>query len=105
MLRVELMSIILQDDDGSIIANKELNRGVAAHAIFSYRHIAQKALTINAASIIFCHNYPGGDAHPTIVGKKTAVKVNSVMATIGTACTTKLLSVARNIARCGRGVS
>jgi len=64
-LEHEVFTCLFMDNQHCIIEEAELFKGTIDQAAVYPREVVKKALKINAAAIVFCHNHPSGIAKPS----------------------------------------
>jgi DNA repair protein RadC len=58
------------DNKNKLIKLEELFRGTVDGASVYPREVVKKALQLNAAAVIFCHNHPSGNPDPSLADKR-----------------------------------
>ncbi|WP_366139484.1 DNA repair protein RadC [uncultured Endozoicomonas sp.] len=64
-LEREVMACLFLDTRHRIIALETLFQGTLNSATVHPREVVKKALSLNASSLILCHNHPSGDPEPS----------------------------------------
>ena len=61
----EVFSVLFLDNRHKFISYEELFRGSIDGASIYPREVVKRALSLNAAAVIFAHNHPSGEADPS----------------------------------------
>ena len=61
----EVFSVLFLDNRHKVISYEELFRGSIDGASIYPREVVKRALSLNAAAVIFAHNHPSGEAEPS----------------------------------------
>jgi DNA repair protein RadC len=61
----ERFSVLFLNAKNGLIEHDIMFQGSISNAHIYPRTVAQRALEVNAAAVIFCHNHPSGDLEPT----------------------------------------
>ena len=65
-LEYEIFACLFLDSRNHLIAYEELSHGTHNQSAVYPREIMKRALTHNAAALIFAHNHPSGEAKPSV---------------------------------------
>jgi DNA repair protein RadC len=66
----EVFVCMFLDNKNKLIKLEELFRGTVDGASVYPREVVKKALQLNAAAVIFCHNHPSGNPDPSLADKR-----------------------------------
>lgn len=61
----ESFVVLFLDVKNRLITSEEMFRGTISHTSVYPREVVKKALTLNAAAVMFCHNHPSGVPDPS----------------------------------------
>ncbi len=61
----EIFAVLFLDSQHRLIALEEMFRGTLAQTSVYPREVVQRALALNAASVVLAHNHPSGTAKPS----------------------------------------
>ena len=75
----EVFGSVFLDTQHRIICFEELFRGSINAANIYPREVVKKALSVNAAAVIFVHNHPSGDPEPSEADKKITVQLRETL--------------------------
>ena len=75
----EVFGSVFLDTQHRIICFEELFRGSINAANIYPREVVKKALSVNAAAVIFVHNHPSGDPEPSEADKKITVQLRDAL--------------------------
>ncbi len=75
----EVFGSVFLDTQHRIICFEELFRGSINAANIYPRELVKKALSVNAAAVIFVHNHPSGDPEPSEADKKITVQLRDAL--------------------------
>ena len=64
-LTEEIFCIACLDTKNKIIGTFEVSRGSLSASVVHPREVFKRAILLNSASIILCHNHPSGDTQPS----------------------------------------
>jgi DNA repair protein RadC len=81
-LRMETFLGLFLDVQGHLIACEELFRGTLTRTHVYPREIVRKALSHNAAAMIFAHNHPSGSVEPSKMDKSLTAELKRVLACV-----------------------
>lgn len=84
-LRDERLYCICLDGKGRIVCRRMISQGTQGEVMANPRYIAETVLQSNAASVILCHNHPGGEATPSEEDRNTTHKLQVMLSTLGVA--------------------
>lgn len=79
----EVFVLIALNVKNDIIGAFEVGRGMLSGCYAGPREIMQKALAVNAASIILAHNHPSGNPAPTQTDIDTTVRIKDAGEMLG----------------------
>lgn len=74
-LEREAFAVMLLDNQNRLIEYNELFYGTIDAANIYPREVVKLALKTNAASVIFAHNHPSGDAEPSTQDKRVTQRL------------------------------
>lgn len=75
----ESFFVLYLDNQNQLINCVELFRGTLAQTMVYPREILKSALAYNAASLIFAHNHPSGQAEPSLADKELTRSLQKVL--------------------------
>lgn len=78
----EVFSCLFLDNRNRIIQYDELFQGTLAGASVYPREVVKKALSHNAAAVIFAHNHPSGVAEPSQADKQITEQLRKALAMV-----------------------
>ncbi|MDH5727500.1 MAG: DNA repair protein RadC, partial [Gammaproteobacteria bacterium] len=78
----EVFACLFLSNRHHVIAFEELFRGTIDGASVHPREVVKKALSANAAAIIFAHNHPSGVAEPSLADKTITKKLKDALALV-----------------------
>lgn len=78
-LRTEHFYVIALGRDGKILGRRLVAEGSLGEVSAYPRLVAETALNYNAASVILCHNHPGGSAVPSPADLETTKQLEKVL--------------------------
>lgn len=81
-LRHEVFGVMFLDNAHRVIAFEELFHGTINGASIYPRVVLQRALTLNAAAVIFAHNHPSGIAEPSSADRQITETLCNVLAVV-----------------------
>ena len=81
-LEREAFAVMLLDNQNRLIEYNELFYGTIDAANIYPREVVKLALKTNAASIIFAHNHPSGDAEPSTQDKRVTQRLADALALV-----------------------
>lgn len=70
------------DNRHRVLAFEELARGSITGATVYPREVVKRALSLNAAAVIFAHNHPSGVAEPSRADEQLTVKLKDALALV-----------------------
>jgi DNA repair protein RadC len=76
----EVFACLFLDAQHQLICFEELFQGSLQQAPVFPREIARKALKLNAAAVILCHNHPSGVAEPSLADKSITEQIQQALA-------------------------
>jgi DNA repair protein RadC len=80
--RNEVFGLVLMDNRHRIIADVELFQGTIDGASIYPRVVVQKALELNAASVVLYHNHPSGVAEPSHADENITKRLKAALALV-----------------------
>ncbi len=75
----EVFACLFLDNQHSVIKFEEMFRGTIDGASVYPREIVKKALSYNAAAVIFAHNHPSGNSEPSQADKQITQKLKQAL--------------------------
>ncbi|MDG3085532.1 DNA repair protein RadC [Vibrio hannami] len=81
-LERETFAVMLLDNQNRLIEYNELFYGTIDAASIYPREVVKLALTTNAASVIFAHNHPSGEAEPSTQDKRITQRLSDALALV-----------------------
>lgn len=78
----ECFVVLFLDAQNRLIAAEEMFRGTLTQTSVYPREIVKRALTQNAASVVFAHNHPSGEATPSSADRALTVALVASLALI-----------------------
>ncbi|MCL2873194.1 MAG: DNA repair protein RadC [Betaproteobacteria bacterium] len=81
-LAYESFHALWLDNQNRLVASEELARGTLAEAHVYPREVVKRALTHNAAAVIFAHNHPSGHAEPSAADLTLTRRLTEALALI-----------------------
>ncbi|HBK3325494.1 TPA: DNA repair protein RadC [Vibrio parahaemolyticus] len=81
-LEREAFAVMLLDNQNRLIEYNELFYGTIDAANIYPREVVKLALKTNAASVIFAHNHPSGDAEPSTQDKRVTQRLADALALV-----------------------
>lgn len=81
-LKREVFACLFLTSQNRVICFEELFQGSIKQADVYPREIVKSALQVNAASVIFAHNHPSGDATPSFADKEMTLLLQSALEVI-----------------------
>ena len=75
----EVFGSVFLDNQHRIICFEELFHGSINAANIYPREVVKKALSVNAAAVIFVHNHPSGEPEPSHADKHITVQLREVL--------------------------
>lgn len=75
----EVFACLFLDNQHRLIAFEELFRGTIDGASVYPREVVKRALTLNAAALIFAHNHPSGVTEPSSADKNITVRLQQAL--------------------------
>jgi DNA repair protein RadC len=73
---------IFLDVQNRVIASEELFRGTLTQTSVYPREVVKRALDHNAASMVFAHNHPSGNAEPSTADTSLTVSLKRALALV-----------------------
>jgi len=71
----EVFTVIFMDTQHCVIKFEEMFSGTIDAASIYAREIVKRALQLNAAAVIFCHNHPSGMPEPSMADKQITMRL------------------------------
>ncbi len=78
----EVFVALFLDPQNRLIEARELFRGTLAESSVYPREVVKAALAVNAASVVFAHNHPGGAAAPTAADRALTTLLAKALALV-----------------------
>lgn len=78
----EVFACLFLDNQHTVISYEELFRGTIDGASVYPREIVKRALTLNAAAVIFAHNHPSGIAEPSQADQRLTQRLKAALNTV-----------------------
>lgn len=78
----EIFSVLFLDNRHAVIKYSEMFRGTIDGASVYPREVVKKALSHNAAAVIFAHNHPSGNPEPSEADKQITEKLKNALGTV-----------------------
>ena len=78
----ETFGAIFLDTRHRILSDEEMFHGTLDGASVHPRVVAQRALALNAAAVVFYHNHPSGVAEPSMADRKITDKLREALSLI-----------------------
>ena len=75
----EVFGSVFLDNQHRIICFEELFRGSINAANIYPREVVKRALSVNAAAVIFVHNHPSGEPEPSEADKRITVQLREAL--------------------------
>lgn len=79
----EIFRVLFLDKKLQLIADEVMGTGTLDHAPVYPREIVRRALEVNAASLILCHQHPSGDSTPSRAGVEMTTRVKDAARSLG----------------------
>lgn len=79
---MEVFAVIFLDAQNRAIAAEELFSGTLTQTSVYPREVVKRALTLNAASVIFAHNHPSGVAEPSRADEVLTQALKQALSTV-----------------------
>jgi DNA repair protein RadC len=80
--RHEVFSVLWLDNRHGVLAFEELFTGTIDGAAVPPRTTVQRALEVNAAAVILCHNHPSGNAEPSQADQRITQRLRDALALV-----------------------
>ncbi len=78
----EVFGSVFLDNQHRIISFEELFRGSINAANIYPREVVKRALSVNAAAVIFVHNHPSGEPEPSEADKRITVQLREALSLV-----------------------
>ena len=78
----EVFAAVFLDNRHRVIAFEELFQGTVDGASVHPRVVARRALALNAAALIACHNHPSGVAEPSLADRAITSRLHDALALV-----------------------
>ena len=78
----EVFAAVFLDNRHRVIAFEELFHGTVDGASVHPRMVARRALALNAAALVACHNHPSGVAEPSRADRAITARLRDALATV-----------------------
>ena len=78
----EVFAALFLDNRHQVIAFEELFQGTVDGASVHPRVVARRALTLNAAALVACHNHPSGVAEPSLADRAITGRLRDALALV-----------------------
>jgi DNA repair protein RadC len=78
----EIFYLLCLNNRCRLLQAVRLQEGTVSEAVVQPRLVVEAALRSNAAQVIFTHNHPGGDPHPSREDIRCTQQVSGVMAAL-----------------------
>ncbi|RMF68262.1 MAG: JAB domain-containing protein [Calditrichaeota bacterium] len=79
----EVFKMILLTSRNTVIAQKTIFEGSLTESLVSAREVIKEAINQSAASVVFVHNHPSGDPHPSAEDKRVTRQLRSACEVVG----------------------
>jgi len=78
----EVFGCLFLDNRHALISYEELFRGTIDGASVYPREVVKRALTLNAAAVIFAHNHPSGVCEPSTADQRLTQRLKEALETV-----------------------
>lgn len=79
----EVFSVLFLDPHNRMLAYEQMFRGSLSQTMVYPREVAKRALELNADSVIFTHNHPGGSTKPSQADIRLTKTLMDALALVG----------------------
>ena len=78
----EVFAVLFLNAQNRLIASDEMFRGTLTQTSVYPREVVKRALTLNAAAVIFAHNHPSGVAEPSAADRLLTDALGTALGTV-----------------------